>query len=100
MNLIPLFKDFVKKGSQFYSPLFSTVTFNDVRKFNPMEENSPLIIECKTLAGNVVIFNHEGKPIIFHPSGEMIYETNMGECMIQPQDGTWKDLVDKIKELM
>ena len=81
MDLIEVFKK-IKEGEEFYSPLYGKIIFQQVRVFNPLQSESPQILEFKTVANNIVLFNNEGKPIIFHPSGEMIFETNLGECLI------------------
>lgn len=91
----------MKEDMEFYSPLYSTIKFKKVRPFNPMHENSPLIIEFETMAKNVVLFNHEGKPIIFHPSGEMIYEANLGECMIYPTGyKDWEKFLNDVNNIV
>jgi len=81
MNILKFFK-LINEESKVYSPLYGTITFKCIRPFNPLDKNTVKIIECQTSPGNTVLFTHEGKPIIYHPSGEMIYETNMGECML------------------
>lgn len=98
LNLLLFFR-LMKEDMEFYSPLYSIIKFKKVRKFNPMEDDSPEIIECETLAGNVVLFNCEGKPIIYHPSGDMIFETNMGECMLYPKGcRNWKSFLEGVSK--
>lgn len=101
MDLLNIFKN-ISEGEEFYSPLYGNIIFQKVRPFNQMQTNTPHILEFKTMADSTVLFNNEGKPIIFHPSGEMIFETNLGECMIcdsnhhEKIDGVIKNIYAKI----
>lgn len=100
MNLLPFFKH-IKENCELFSPLYTTLTFRKVRPFSPISEGSPDIIECKTLTGKVVLFNNEGKPIVFHPDGEMIYETNLGECMLFMKKGlSWEKIMEEVNEML
>ena len=97
ISLIKIFK-FIKKGTTCYSPLYGKITFQEIRHLNFEDETSPKILYFKTEPGNVVLFTEYGKPMIYHPDGSMIFETQFGECMVLPseKERDWNSFLEEI----
>lgn len=97
MKIILFFeRGLIKSGTKLYSSLCGEVKFKEIRPLNPSDNRSPNVIVCEDVLGKPIFFNHEGKAIVWHPSGEMIYSTNMGECMLFLGKGiSWEKIFEK-----